>query len=626
MSDLRTWVSDNLIKLTGASDFTVVEFVLATASDAKSLSSLQNKLSDFLDGSPSELEVFAKELYGRRTPSKNGSAVTAAAAQKTKENGMKDGRKKYRLLEMEDEALPLAPEPIRDTKKHRSKDDRNGKRSEFDREKDRGSEREVGKHRSKKLRRREDGDFEDRWGDESFEEEEEGQDFRESPSKRVRLNDGSASPVEDDETHAERERRKDIEERDAFAKRLSQRDSEKTKKLVEDRSSTKESKALAQRRSLAEDQAAREKAMPDIRQRARQEYLKKRETEQLALLRKQIAEEAAEERTNPDLTFREKETFKRNREVLRVAEERLRIDDHTDGYTLPEDYITAKGKISKQKKRDALYKREIVRDEHGKEKYVDDIEEWEREQTAKAKAQISRPERVNEGDYEYVFDDQQKINFILDQKLEGDGKALSSEQRFMQQQLKAAEAKAATIEGTRKSLPIFLFREELLAAVAEHQVLIIVGETGSGKTTQIPQYLHEMGYTKDGLKVGCTQPRRVAAMSVAARVAEEMGVKVGNEVGYSIRFEDATSEKTVLKYMTDGMLLREFLTEPDLAGYSCLMIDEAHERTLHTDILFGLVKDIAKFRPELRLLISSATMDAQKFATFFDDAPIFNIP
>lgn len=92
------------------------------------------------------------------------------------------------------------------------------------------------------------------------------------------------------------------------------------------------------------------------------------------------------------------------------------------------------------------------------------------------------------------------------------------------------------------------------------------------------------------MKVGCTQPRRVAAMSVAARVAEEMGTKVGYEVGYSIRFEDCTSDKTVLKYMTDGMLLREFLTEPDLAGYSALIIDEAHERTLSTDILFALVK------------------------------------
>ena len=115
-------------------------------------------------------------------------------------------------------------------------------------------------------------------------------------------------------------------------------------------------------------------------------------------------------------------------------------------------------------------------------------------------------------------------------------------------------------------------------------------------------------------------------MSVSARVAEEMGVKLGNEVGYSIRFEDCTSERTVLKYMTDGMLLREFLGEPDLSSYNVMIIDEAHERTLHTDILFGLIKDIARFRTDLKLLISSATLDAEKFSEFFDDAPIFRIP
>lgn len=146
------------------------------------------------------------------------------------------------------------------------------------------------------------------------------------------------------------------------------------------------------------------------------------------------------------------------------------------------------------------------------------------------------------------------------------------------------------MEETRQSLPIFKWRDELLDAVKNNQIVIVSAETGSGKTTQIPQYLHEVGYTANGQRIGCTQPRRVAAMSVAARVADEMGTKVGHEVGYSIRFEDCTSEKTVIKYMTDGMLLREFLTEPDLAGYSALIIDEAHERTLSTDILFALVK------------------------------------
>ncbi len=458
---------------------------------------------------------------------------------------------------------------------------------------------------------------------------EDDNDYEEAPAKRMRVDDGVESPEEelDEEQKAERDRQRDLQERDEFAKRLKKKDDEKTKKVVEDRSSTKEGKDLAQRRLLAEDVQRREAAMPDLRLRSRQEYLKKREEMQLALLRKQVAEETEELRTNPEsLTRREKEEFAKNREVLRLAEERLRIDDHRDGYMLPEDYITEKGKIDKKRKEEALYKRYVDRDEHGQEKFVTEQEEWEREQTAKAKAQISRAERVDEGDYEYVFDDAQKINFILDTRLEGEGKHLTKEQQFLQEQLKAAERKAASIEETRKSLPIYSYREGLLAAVAEYQVLIIVGETGSGKTTQIPQYLHEAGYTKGGQKIGCTQPRRVAAMSVAARVAEEMGVKVGNEVGYAIRFEDATSDKTILKYMTDGMLLREFLTEPDLGGYAALMIDEAHERTLHTDILFGLVKDIARFRPELKLLISSATMDAQKFAKYFDDAPIFNIP
>ena len=480
----------------------------------------------------------------------------------------------------------------------------------------------------RKIRRKEKGGFEERWGDEEYAEEEE---FVQSPPKRVRLDDSISLPPQtneelDEEAAKEKAMAKDQAERDEFARRLALKDAERTKKLVEDRSSTKEGKEVARRRALAEDAAARQAAMPDLRERSRQEYLKKREAERLALLRKQVREETEELRSNPRLTRREKDEFAKNREVLRIAEERLNIDDHRDGYMMPEDYITEKGKIDRKKKEEALYKRYVDKDEHGQERYVTEQEEWEREQTAKAKAQISQSERVGEGQYDYVFDDAQKINFVVDARLESDGKPLSREQRALQEQLKAAEAKAWSIEDTRKSLPIYTFRDDLLKAISEYQVLIIVGETGSGKTTQIPQYLHEAGYTKDGLKIGCTQPRRVAAMSVAARVAEEMGVKVGNEVGYSIRFEDATSDKTILKYMTDGMLLREFLTEPDLGAYSALMIDEAHERTLHTDILFGLVKDIARFRPELKLLISSATMDAQKFAKYFDDAPIFNIP
>ena len=128
-----------------------------------------------------------------------------------------------------------------------------------------------------------------------------------------------------------------------------------------------------------------------------------------------------------------------------------------------------------------------------------------------------------------------------------------------------------------------------ILTIFQHQVLIVVGDTGSGKTTQMTQYLAEEGFADKG-KIGCTQPRRVAAMSVAKRVAEEVGCRLGQEVGYTIRFEDCTSPETRIKYMTDGMLQRECLIDPDVTQYSVVMLDEAHERTISTDVLFGLLK------------------------------------
>lgn len=182
-----------------------------------------------------------------------------------------------------------------------------------------------------------------------------------------------------------------------------------------------------------------------------------------------------------------------------------------------------------------------------------------------------------------------------------------------------------TILEQRQSLPIYKLKDELVKAVMDNQILIVIGETGSGKTTQITQYLAEAGFTTRG-KIGCTQPRRVAAMSVAKRVAEEFGCRLGQEVGYTIRFEDCTSPETQIKYMTDGMLLRECLIDLDLLSYSIIMLDEAHERTIHTDVLFGLLKNAVKKRPQLKLIVTSATLDAVKFSQYFFEAPIFTIP
>ncbi|KAL3642972.1 hypothetical protein CASFOL_013787 [Castilleja foliolosa] len=182
-----------------------------------------------------------------------------------------------------------------------------------------------------------------------------------------------------------------------------------------------------------------------------------------------------------------------------------------------------------------------------------------------------------------------------------------------------------SIQEQRQSLPIYKLKKELIQACHDNQVLVVIGETGSGKTTQVTQYLAEAGYTTRG-KIGCTQPRRVAAMSVAKRVAEEFGCRLGEEVGYAIRFEDCTSPDTVIKYMTDGMLLREILVDEDLSQYSVIMLDEAHERTIHTDVLFGLLKQLIKRRPDLHLIVTSATLDAEKFSGYFFNCNIFTIP
>lgn len=177
----------------------------------------------------------------------------------------------------------------------------------------------------------------------------------------------------------------------------------------------------------------------------------------------------------------------------------------------------------------------------------------------------------------------------------------------------------------RIELPVWEYREKFMESMKEHKAFVLVGETGSGKTTQIPQWCLETRMDKRKC-VACTQPRRVAAMSVAQRVADELDVMIGQEVGYTIRFEDCTSPRTILKYMTDGMLLREAMTDPLLDRYAVILLDEAHERTLATDILMGLLKEVVRQRHDLKIIIMSATLDAGKFQDYFDKAPLMTIP
>lgn len=186
-------------------------------------------------------------------------------------------------------------------------------------------------------------------------------------------------------------------------------------------------------------------------------------------------------------------------------------------------------------------------------------------------------------------------------------------------------SQSKTLREQREYLPAFAVREDLMRVIRDNQVIIVVGETGSGKTTQLTQFLYEEGYGRNGM-IGCTQPRRVAAMSVAKRVSEEMECKLGGLVGYAIRFEDCTSKGTIIKYMTDGVLLRESLNETDLDRYSCIIMDEAHERALNTDVLMGLFNKILSRRRDLKLIVTSATMNSKRFSDFFGGAPEFFIP
>lgn len=165
-------------------------------------------------------------------------------------------------------------------------------------------------------------------------------------------------------------------------------------------------------------------------------------------------------------------------------------------------------------------------------------------------------------------------------------------------------------------LPIYLHKDAIVKSIQKYQTTILVGETGTGKSTQLPQYLSEY-FTGSGKCVVCTQPRRVAAVTIAQKVASEQGCNVGDRVGYSIRFEDKCSSQTRIKFVTDGVLLRECMSDPNLSKYSVVILDEAHERSLQTDILMGLLRNLQEKREDLRIVVMSATLQTEMFSNFF---------
>jgi len=207
------------------------------------------------------------------------------------------------------------------------------------------------------------------------------------------------------------------------------------------------------------------------------------------------------------------------------------------------------------------------------------------------------------------------IEAILESLIE---RCTSSAQRCQQRQLNIPEP------GYDPVLPIVARREEIIAAIRDHQVVVIAGETGSGKTTQLPKMCMQAGRGVRGL-IGCTQPRRIAAQAMAERVAEELGTEVGGVVGFQVRFREKLNKDGIVKFMTDGILLAETTHDRNLDAYDTIIIDEAHERSLNIDFLIGYLKQLQTRRPDLRIVITSATIDTEKFAAHFNDAPVIEV-
>lgn len=352
------------------------------------------------------------------------------------------------------------------------------------------------------------------------------------------------------------------------------------------------------------------------RENSRRAYLIKRRSMKIEELKEEV--EKYETRSLSD--YEKKEYYKKKKTLAMLT----KLDDNEPvaTYNIPASYVDENGRLDAKRTNEALHSKRDYEHNHIHPKKKNRYDnEWESKQLERAQQIQGAGDSIDVVDkdkYEYVFDNSQFVDFG-DNEVDDPG---SPDEELSTSLL-------STLQDVRKSLPVYKYREGFLDLLNENQVIVVVGETGSGKTTQLPQYLHEAGYSLKGeksLKIACTQPRRVAAMSVAKRVAEEMGVSLGEEVGYTMRFEAEMSDKTVIQYMTDGMLLREFMDDPELSSYGALMIDEAHERTISTEIILSLLKDITKYRQDLKVIVASATINAEKFSKFFNNAPIFNIP
>ncbi|CAF1622309.1 unnamed protein product, partial [Adineta ricciae] len=380
-----------------------------------------------------------------------------------------------------------------------------------------------------------------------------------SPSLDDRMNDASST----DDEEADARRTTDLRERDAFAKRLRERDEEQTKKKFKTE-------------PVASDPDRSKLSVQELRNKSRRVYLANRKDKKLQELEDELADEDYLFK-GVKLSKREQREIEAKKYALYLAREHEKAEqmENVERYHMPTGKSEDTSKVDR-------YREDMRSADNKSHAQNSDQRRWEDEVIHTAISHygsLDKEAKSKQPKYDYILDEE--IQFVQQLTIPGVNEILQQQKekvRNNDQQEDEHKRKQRTLQETRKTLPIYQFREDLMKAIRDHQVLIIEGETGSGKTTQLTQYLYEEGYceadieeddeededvdnevnlpgmkkkTKKKMMIGCTQPRRVAAMSVAARVAEEMDVKLGREVGYSIRFEDCSSDRTVIKYMTD---------------------------------------------------------------------------
>ena len=393
----------------------------------------------------------------------------------------------------------------------------------------------------------------------------------------------------------------------------------------------------------------------DMRDASRRIYLNKRVNQQLELFERRMIDEytifkdiklTKEEINNNRLNNKIYSLIKKNyndnnkRDNVKDTNSKRNKKEEAENVDLVQRYTfnREEAEYNRKKFRDRKTKRDTSND------FVETSESlWEKEQRKKTILKYGGAKEVKPNKYNIIIENQ--TEFVKQDLLESENVPLigrNSENLRLKDvndfinerenkegsmsKLEADLLMKKNIQYQRKILPIFEYKEKILELLKTNQIIIIEGETGSGKTTQIPQYLYESGYCNNKKKICITQPRRVAAMSVATRVAFEMNVKCGHEVGYAIRFEENVTLTTKIIYMTDGIFLRYLLSDNQMSDFSVIIIDEAHERSIYTDVIFGIIKQLIQKRKDLRVIISSATLSTTKFQNYFFEAPVIQVP